>query len=399
MEEREVISALMEVASGAEEPEQLQASMVDEALVEAAMELYGDWLLALGAALMEATRQVETSPNKGRKKRAPAVKRGAAPVPEKVERDRRPEADGPIYVESQNGLFFEMEGADLELAPKSQQIDEGEQVGGVRRLHEIGEVDSVVLFSDAGRFFGINRRLIPRFSGRDQGRTIRDILFLEEGESIRGICARRDLARGRFIHVTRQGKSKATEGADLMAKLERSGNTAFKLRDGDVPIAVFGAREGSTIFCASALGKGIHFEADELRSMGRKAMGVNAIKLRGDDDEVVGAFEGRRVRQVAVIMESGLGKRVDFGEFRTQGRAGQGMQLARLNRGDRVATVAPCHPGQDLGIISSSGKVWRLPATHLPHMGRPAKGDPVVDLEAGEVVTSVEALPCAGSMG
>lgn len=130
--------------------------------------------------------------------------------------------------------------------------------------------------------------------------------------------------------------------------------------------------------------------------MGRKAVGVNMMKLADDDDEVVAAFLGKNVRQIAVITEEGYGKRVDFKEFRTQGRAGQGMQVLRLDAGDRIAGAAPCNPAEDIALVSTAGRVWRLPASDFALMGRPAKGNPMVELEDGERILSLSALPCGG---
>lgn len=381
-ENEQVIEAIVDAAKGAESPKDLSATGVDDELFEAATEAFGGWDTALAAGLLKAV----SGGRKSRRKAAVAD----------VERKVTEAFEHPIYVETSDGKLFSFHGPELEVDEKAQLLDEAGLAAAVRAIHYVGDAEAVYLFSDQGRFFGIDRRMIPSWSMRGERRSIRDTLFLTKEEGIRAVVPRRQMATGRVVHVTRGGKAKATDATDYGDGLDRSGRTAFKVRDGDVPIAVFGIGRETTIFCASALGRGIHFEASELRSMGRKAMGVNAMKLADDDDAIVGAFEGKRVRQVAVITAEGLGKRVDFSEFRTQGRNGRGMQLARLNPGDHIAGAVACNPAEDLAVTSSDGRVWRLPAGSFHLMGRPAKGNRMVDLDDKERVIDLAALPCGG---
>lgn len=386
-EKEQIIEALIKAAKNADQPAALRSEEVDGQLRASAESVFGDWETALAAGLIH-TASGHTSSRSS--KRRPAVA--------DVERKVTEAFEHPIYVETADGKLFSYHGPDLVVSEKPQLLDDAGLVGVVRALHYVGDSEAVFLFSDQGRFFGVDRRMIPTWQVRGERRSIRDILYLTKEEGIRALVARRQMVTGRIVHVTRDGKGKATDASEYGDGLDRSGRTAFKVRDEDVPLSVMGVARKTTLFCASALGRGIHFEASELRSMGRKAVGVNVMKLSGDDDAIVGAFEGKRVHQVAVITEAGLGKRVDFSEFRTQGRNGRGMQLARLNPGDKLASVTPCNPAADVAITSNEGRVWRLPAGGFHLMGRPAKGNPMLDLADGEKVVHMTALPCGGEL-
>ncbi len=388
MEEKEqVAKALLEAAQKASTPDDLTEPRVDDAMRRTAMEAFGSWERALAAGLIRAVKDSDSS-------RASRRKPAAADVDRKVTEAFQ----DPIYIETADGKLFTFRGPDLAVRERAHLLDEAGLVDVIRAVHYVGDSDAVFAFSDQGRFFGIDRRMIPAWEMRGERRSIRDALFLTKEEGIRALVPRRKMVSGRVLHVTRGGKGKATDASEYGDGLDRSGRTAFKVRDGDVPISVMGTPRETTVFCASALGRGIHFEASEIRSMGRNAVGVNVMKLSGEDDAVVGAFEGKRVRQLAVITEQGLGKRVDFSEFRTQGRNGRGMQLARINPGDRLASVTPCNPAADVAITSSEGRVWRLPAGNFFLMGRPAKGNPMVELAEGEKIVHLTALPCGGEM-
>ena len=381
MENEQVVKAIVELAQDADGPSELDVEHVDDAIVEAAMEVFDGWSTALAAALVEIAASAKTS-RRSRQEAGPAD----------VERNLTAAFEHPVYVETTDDTLFELPGPEVDVG--TPQILGGDVVGIVRRLHYVGDSDAMFLFSNQGRFFGLDRRQIPRWDGRGELRSIRDTLYLSTDESICAVVPRREMITGRVVHVTRGGKAKATDASEYGRELDRSGRQGFKIRDGDEPVAVMGIGRETTLFCASAKGRGIHFEADELRSMGRKAIGVNAMKLEGEDDEIVGAFDGKRVRQLAVITARGLGKRVDFDEFRTQGRNGKGMQLARLNPGDAIAGVVACNPAEDVAVTSNRGRVWRLPAGSLYAMGRSAKGNRMVELDDDERVVDLEALPC-----
>lgn len=379
-----VVKALIEAAKTAQGPEELSRERVGQEFVDEAREAFGAWETALAAGLIESV-----SSRRGR-----ANRRG--PSMEEVERKVTDAFEHPLYVETADGKLYAFPGPELEVGEEPQNIDGEGLAEAVRAVHYVGDSDAVYLFSSEGRFFGVDRRMIPDWERRGERRSIRDTLFLTQGEEIRAVEKRRKLATGRMIHITRDGKGKASDASELGSGLDRSGRTAFKVREGDVPVAVLGVPKETTIFCASALGKGIHFEASEIRSMGLAAVGVNVMKLADEDDAVVDAFEGRLARQVAVITEEGLGKRVDFSDFRTQGRNGAGMQLARLNPGDKIAGAVSCNPAEDVVVTTNWGRLWRLPAALFPMMGRPAKGDRMVEVEEGERIIDLEAVPCGG---
>ncbi|MFU8806643.1 MAG: DNA gyrase C-terminal beta-propeller domain-containing protein, partial [Bradymonadaceae bacterium] len=337
--------------------------MTNEEIYSAAEEEFGGWDGALIAALRQAVTKSST--------RAPSRR----PQPSQVERRVTEAFEHPIYAMSSGGRFYAMHGPDLEVTDEPQIIESSEDVGYIKGVRYIGDADAVFLFSTKGRFFSMDQRMVPLWVRREDRRSIRDVLYLEGGEEIFDVLPRRAVMSGRVIHITAGGKGKATDSSEFGSNLDRSGREAFLLGDDDLPIAALaGPARDTSIFCASAMGQGIHFDAADLRSMGRKAVGVNVMKLADDNDAVISACLGKNVHQLAIITAEGLGKRVDFDDFRIQGRAGAGMQLARINSGDRLVAAVDCNPGGDLVLTTTHGRIQRIPATNLLLMGRPAKG-------------------------
>ena len=255
---------------------------------------------------------------------------------EEVVRKRRSGASDPIFTASTQGGFFWIDGDELELTSAPELLPSPEGLGLIDRMWWIGDPDAVFVISSLGRYYGLITRVVPQWMGETSLRAFSSILpQMNQSEVPMLVLPRRAARGGRILHVTRQGKGKATDASELGSTLDQTGRDAFLLKDGDVPIAVMYGPEDSTVFCASSSGQGIHFEASDMRSMGRKAVGVNVMKL-GSSDVIVNAFHGDRVEQLAVITRDGLCKRIWFDEFRTQGRGGGGMQVCKLNSGDRV---------------------------------------------------------------
>jgi hypothetical protein len=351
-----------------------------------AVDAYGSWEAALIASLCDLVE-----------------KRGRQPVTKArdesaVFRQASPDAREPVYASTTDGAFFYIDGNELEITEVPEALESPDGHGPMNHFAHIGTPDGIFVFSNTGRYYGMDPRMIPQWMGSSPVRSLAQTLPLHRDEFIMFALPRRVMFEGRIIHITRQGKGKASDVSEYGRMLDRSGKEAFLLNDGDSPVAVLSARDKSFVFCASAKGQGIQFDAGEdMRSMGRKAVGVNVMKLDGDDDSVVSAFISDDVEQVAVITRQGYAKRLWFDEFRPQGRGGSGMQVCRLDDGDRVVGVVACDPSQDLMVATSTGRYWRLPAGNFELMGRPARGNRLLDLAAGESVIGLSPLPCSSS--
>ncbi len=363
----------------------LHGDLYEEAVAE-----YGGWDAALAAALERALEDADQVTKSARRKTTSAAE-------EQVERVVTEAADEPIFALSTQGAFFKMPGGDVPVTevPMIPAVPHG--AGRIWRLAHLGEPTGVIVFSNRGRYFGLDMRMVPNWDGDLMDRRVQDVIKLDEGEQLVDLLPRDAFYGGRLIHVTRQAKGKASSVSDIGYTLDRQGREAFLLNEGDEPVAVLAGPKNASVFCASAMGKAIHFAADELRTMGLQAVGVNLMKLGGENDAVVAAMMGHDVDQIALITEQGMAKRVDFDEFRKQGRAGAGLQLLRLDRGDRVADVVACQPGGDLAVLTDRGRLHRMPATSFQKMGRPAKGNRQIDLVDDERVVGLAALPCGKS--
>ena len=129
------------------------------------------------------------------------------------------------------------------------------------------------------------------------------------------------------------------------------------------------------IFMVSRGGMTIRFSENDVRPMGRATAGVRGMKLKNDEDSVVGAAVARDGAVMLFVSSSGHGKRTKLDAFNRQGRGGQGVRGMKItaSRGSVVAafTVAPT---DEILVFSSAGNIIRMEAKEISAQGRDATG-------------------------
>ncbi len=364
---------------------ELSVATTNEALYTEAIELFGSWEEALVGIIL----------NQFQAKKPKAAK---AKIDENIVRIRSPHSSDYLLGRTKNGHFFKMDADDIPITESPVRFRTAEGAGPIFRLDHIGEPEGVFLFTNEGRYYGMIGAVLPTWNHDEKLRSYQNMLsHMFSTEHVFAALPRKAGQMGRFIHATKGGKGKASEASEIGSLLDQSGREAFLLKGEDQPIAVVTGPDTKTIFCASAMGQGIHFEQGDMRSMGRKSVGVNLMKLSGPNDEIVNMFFGDGVSQLAVITERGMGKRISFEDFRTQGRGGAGMQVLKLEPGDKVICVVPLLPSEDLIVFTDQNRVHRMEAGRFPLMGRPAKGNHVITLKAGEQVIGLSVAPCSST--
>lgn len=383
----DIIERIIEIASedGADALLELTVAAQNEVLYDSAIDTYGSW----DGALAQAVANLASKSTSSSSRSASAIKARE----EEVFRRKDPGASDPVFTATVDGGFFWIDGEELDLTDEPEILPPPSGFGAMQRMWSIGNPDGVFVFTNEGKYYGLITRVVPQWMGESPIREFNNIVpAMGHDEHPMLILPRRAGRSGRILHVTRMGKGKASEADEYGYMLDQSGREAFLLNEGDEPVAVLHGTEDRTVFCASSAGQGIHFEGSDVRSMGRKAVGVNVMKL-DEGDEIVNAFHGDDVEQLAVITREGMCKRIWFDDFRTQGRGGAGMQVCKLNDGDHVVGVVPCISESDLVVTTSIGRVWRMEATEFELMGRPAKGNPVFELVDDETIVGLSVLP------
>ncbi len=184
-----------------------------------------------------------------------------------------------------------------------------------------------------------------------------------------------------LVMVTNKGTIKKTKLSDFK-NVRRSGLIALKLKSDDMLEWVRPSTGKQDIMLVTSLGQAIRFKEAGVRAMGRTAAGVRGIKLKSED-QVVGmavvdpTLAKKKVLEILVISENGLGKRTPTNEYKVQGRGGGGIKT--MNITDKTGKIMSARvinntEENDLLIISTGGQVVRTPLKSVSTLGRATQG-------------------------
>ena len=249
--------------------------------------------------------------------------------------------------------------------------------------------DNILFITNYGNMYKLKCYEIPEGSKQSRGTNIVNLLQLAEGERIAAMMKTSDFAENKyFICVTKYGKIKRTPLYDFR-NVRKNGLRAITLAEGDEIAAAHLTEGDSSIIVATHLGMAIHFSEERIRSMGRLAAGVRAIRLR-EDDYIVGAAKVYSDdMRILTVTDKGYGRLSALSDYRIQNRGGNGLKNYKI-RDDRgfVCGIRSIQADDDVILISTDGVIIRIRANDLRVMRRTGLGVRVMKLsDEDRVVT------------
>ncbi len=250
----------------------------------------------------------------------------------------------------------------------------------------------IMIFSDRGRAYWLKVHEIPDVGPGGKGKSIANLVSMEEGERIAAMLAVKEFGDDRFVVMgTRRGVVKKT-ALSAFSNPRAGGIIAMGVEDGDAVIGVQVTDGQGEIFIGTHNGMAIRFPESDVRPMGRAAYGVRGVTLR-DDDYVVAMEVVRPGGALLTVTEHGYGKRTEIEEYRVQSRGGVGIiNIATTDRNGRVVGIAYVQEGDELLLITQQGMIIRMPTNDVRAIGRATQGVRLIDIEAEDRVVSVARL-------
>ena len=256
-----------------------------------------------------------------------------------------------------------------------------------------GTLNTMLFFSDLGRVYATKAYEIPELDRTAKGVSLMNILPLSQEEKITAVLPVHDFEAGKYlIMITRKGRIKRVE-LGMFANVRPSGLIAINLETGDSLRWVKMTQGNEDIILVSQQAKGIRFNEENVRPMGRTAVGVNAMRL-DTWDQLAGADVASSDDDLLIITEKGYGKRTPLEEYRQQGRYGQGVRAMNLSpeRTGAIVAARVVGPKDEVTLISSGGILLRMSAAHISQQGRASQGVRVMDVRDGDTVASVAVI-------
>lgn len=248
----------------------------------------------------------------------------------------------------------------------------------------------VFFFSDRGKVYVKKVYQVPQSTRSGKGRAIVNFVGMEAGDRIAAITPVPGFNDGLFVlTVTKSGQIKKTAVSDYQNYREK-GIIGVKINDDDQLLAAAVTDGSRDLLIATKKGKSIRFDEQQVRPMGRSAMGVKAVDL--DDDEVVAlAITDPERQQVLAVCERGYGKRTALSEFRQQKRGGKGIILIDTSeRNGPVVGVALVSEVDEVMLMTDRGQTIRTRVAEIRETGRNAQGVRVMNVVADERVVAIE---------
>src|SRR2546427_2193857 len=145
----------------------------------------------------------------------------------------------------------------------------------------------IMIFSDRGRAYWLKVHEIPDVGPGGKGKSIANLVSMEEGERIAALLAVKEFDEAHFVVMgTRKGVVKKT-ALSAFSNPRAGGIIAMGVEEGDAVIAVQVTDGAGQVFIGTRNGMAIRFEETDVRPMGRVAYGARGIRV-ADDDYVLG---------------------------------------------------------------------------------------------------------------
>ena len=251
--------------------------------------------------------------------------------------------------------------------------------------------DYILFFTDTGKVYRKKGYQIPESGKTAKGTNIINILQVEQGERVQTMLHYRE-HEGEELYlfmVTRQGTVKRLP-VHTLKNLRNNGIRALRLDEGDELVSVRETDGARKILIATHDGMAVCFDENDVRPMGRDAVGVRGIRLR-EGDYVVGAARAIEGKTVLSITEKGFGKRTPVEEYRITNRGGLGIKNYMVtDKTGPIVGVKVVDGSEDLLVVTQAGILIRTHVDSIRMAGRATQGVIVMRFkEEGDRVISL----------
>jgi len=290
----------------------------------------------------------------------------------------------------------------------------------------------LLFFTNRGRVYWKKVYDLPQLARDSRGRAIVNLLNLAEGEQIADCRPIRDFNKPDhcLLMATAGGIIKKTDLAAYSRPL-KGGIIAIKLREGDELVDVVITKPNDEVVLSTANGMAIRFKESDARPMGRNSTGVKGISL-AEGDKVVGMVVADPEASLLTVCANGYGKRTPFGpnldaelpeldaegeapsepaaepesegeegdgvnsqrSYRTQRRGGKGLRdIKTTDRNGPVIGLVRVSDGDEVMMISTRGKIQRVPVDDIKVIGRNTQGVRIMNLDETDRLVAVKRVP------
>jgi DNA gyrase subunit A len=280
---------------------------------------------------------------------------------------------------------------------------DGAEADFIEHLFTASTHDYLMFFTNTGRVYVERVHEVPDMARTSKGRSIANLLELKPEEKIAALIrieARYDdnkeditwSQKDALLFFTTRGGTVKKTALPEFANVRKGGIIAIGIDEQDALIDVKLTTGKDDVVLITHHGMSIRFSESGVRSMGRPAAGVRGINLSGED-QVVAAALVREDATLLVAGENGIGKRTDFGQYRTQSRGGKG--IITMKTSDKTGGVIGALTVQDedeIMLITIGGQMVRTYVKDIREAGRNTQGVKLINLDEGDRLQAIASV-------
>ena len=243
--------------------------------------------------------------------------------------------------------------------------------------------DYLMFFTNTGKAHKIKAFEIPEATRTARGTPAVNFLNLMQRERITAVIPVQEFSDDKYlIAVTKHGTIKKTPLSQFDTQ-RKTGLIAINLKDDDQLIGIKETNGHNNVIIVTRKGKCICFSEEDVRSMGRIAGGVRAIKLE-KDDEVVAMELVEQDQELLVVTENGYGKRTPVKDYKIQVRGGKGLltyDKGKFKKTGALIGAMVVDEDDEVLMINSEGIIIRIRASEVSKLGRATQGVKIMKVE------------------
>jgi len=255
-----------------------------------------------------------------------------------------------------------------------------------------GMKDYLLCFTSTGRVYWLKVYQIPESSRVAKGKPIVNLLNLKD-EVVTTVIPIREFRHDHYLLFATKFGQVIKIPQDEFNNPRSVGTNAIRLRENDQLMSVIQTDGTKEIVMTTRFGRSLRFHEETVRTVGRTALGVRGMKLRGEDTII--AVTLLEKDHLLTISDVGFGKRTEFDEFRGHGRGTLGVKNMLLERDDNAVVIESraVSSGDEIVVMTASGVVIRTRVDEIRVIGRGTRGVRIMRLDKGDRVVGVALVP------
>jgi DNA gyrase subunit A len=278
--------------------------------------------------------------------------------------------------------------------------------------------DFIYAFTSFGRVFRTRVFELPSGSRTGRGQNLVNYLEFQEGEKITNILTitkEQEKDKGGFlVFATKKGIVKKTS-LDNFNNVRSSGIIAIGLKEDDQLVSVvLSTSDDDKVVISANNGKTVIFDRTQLSALGRTAMGVKGIRLKGKDEVIsmeLSSFDfeagsedddapaddslipedgAKLFPSLIVLTENGFGKHTYLKEFRKTARAAGGVKTLKMTNktGKPVMVQVLTGEEQNLILTTKNGVTISVDPNTVSQYSRSTQGVKIIKLDDSDTLIS-----------